>query len=160
MKTVDIANIFKTKLKNKECTLDRTGCKVIEIIGASFEADKPAIFGTPNKEYIRMEIAWYNAQVTNVFWMEPTPAIWKQTANDKGQINSNYGYLIYNDKFNYNLVKLINLSNIFINVYKSLLSFILFNTILNQYLYLKYYFLYLNLIQLLIHYSFCYFSLY
>ena len=99
MKTVDIANIFKTKLKNKECTLDRTGCKVIEIIGASFEADKPAIFGTPNKEYIRMEIAWYNAQVTNVFWMDPTPEIWKQTANDKGQINSNYGYLIYNDKF-------------------------------------------------------------
>ena len=99
MKTVDIANIFKTKLKNKECTLDRTGCKVIEIIGASFEADNPAIFGTPNKEYIRMEIAWYNAQVTNVFWMDPTPEIWKQTANDKGQINSNYGYLIYNDKF-------------------------------------------------------------
>ena len=99
MKTLDIANIFKTKLKKKEYTLDRTGCLIIEILGASFEADKPAIFGTPNKEYIKMEIAWYNAQVTNVFWMDPTPEIWKQTANDKGQINSNYGYLIYNDKF-------------------------------------------------------------
>ena len=69
-------------------------------------------------------------------------------------------YQIYNIKFNSNLVKLINLSKLFTNVYKSLLSFILFIIILNQYLYLKYYFLYLNLIQLLIHYSFCYFSLY
>ena len=52
-------------------------------------------------------------------------------------------YLIYNPNINSNLVKLINLPNIFINVYKSLLSFILFNTILNQYLYVKYYLLYL-----------------
>ena len=69
-------------------------------------------------------------------------------------------YPIYNIKFNSNLVKLINLSKLFTHIYKSLLSFILFIIILNQYLYLKYYFLYLNLIQLLIHYSFCYFSLY
>ena len=69
-------------------------------------------------------------------------------------------YWIYNYNHNYNLVKLINLSKLFTNVYKSLLSFILLNTIVNQYLYVKYYFLYLNLIQLLIHYSFCYFNLY
>ena len=31
-------------------------------------------------------------------------------------------YLIYNDNFNSNLVKLINLSKLFTNVYKSLLS--------------------------------------
>ena len=39
MKTIDIANIFKTKLKNKEFTIDRTGCKTIEVLGANFEAD-------------------------------------------------------------------------------------------------------------------------
>ena len=57
-------------------------------------------------------------------------------------------YLIYNIKFNPNLVKLINLSKLFTNIYKSLLSFILFIIILNQCLYVKY-FLYLLSIQLL-----------
>ena len=52
-------------------------------------------------------------------------------------------------KFNSNLVKLINLSKLFTNTYKSLLSFILLNIILNQYLYLKY-FLYLSSIQIFI----------
>ena len=95
----DIKQYFKRQLLKQRYCIDRSGQRTIELLGACFEADKPAIFGTPNKEYIKMEIAWYDAQVTNVFWMEPTPAIWKQTANDKGQINSNYGYLIYNDKF-------------------------------------------------------------
>ena len=51
-------------------------------------------------------------------------------------------YKIYNLKSNSNLVKLINLSKLCTNVYKSLLSFILLNIILNQYLYVKH-FLYL-----------------
>ena len=51
-------------------------------------------------------------------------------------------YLIYNLNSNSNLVKLINLSKLFANVYKSLLSFILLIIILNQYLYVKH-FLYL-----------------
>ena len=55
-------------------------------------------------------------------------------------------FIICNHNINYNLVKLINLSKLFANVYKSLLSFILLNTILNQYLYVKY-FLYLLSIQ-------------
>ena len=61
-------------------------------------------------------------------------------------------YLIYNPKFNYNLVKLINLSKLFTNVYKSLLSFIFFIIILNQYLYVKYFLFYLLSIQLFINY--------
>ena len=58
-------------------------------------------------------------------------------------------YLIYNDNSNLNLVKLINLSKLFTNVYKSSLSFILFIIILNQYLYVKYFLFYLLSIQLL-----------
>ena len=95
----DINQYFKRQLFKKQFCIDRNGHRTIELLGACFEADKPAIFGTPNKEYIKTEIAWYDSQTTNVFWMDPTPEIWKQTANDKGQINSNYGYLIYNDKF-------------------------------------------------------------
>ena len=57
-------------------------------------------------------------------------------------LNLIFNYLIYIFNPNSNLVKLINLSKIFTNVYKSLLSFILFIIILNKYLYSKYYFLY------------------
>ena len=74
-------------------------------------------------------------------------------------LNLIFDYLIYNIKFNSNLVKLINLSKLFTNVYKPLLSFILLNIILNQYLYIKH-FLYLLLIQSLTYYLFCYFILY
>ena len=40
-------------------------------------------------------------------------------------------YSIYNVKFNFNLVKLINLSKLFTNIYKSLLFFIFFIIIIN-----------------------------
>ena len=73
-------------------------------------------------------------------------------------LNLIFNYQIYNIKSNSNLVKLINLSKSFTNIYKSLLSFILFIIIINQYLYVKC-FLYL-LIQLFIYYLFCYFILY
>ena len=46
-------------------------------------------------------------------------------------------FLIYNLNSNSNLVKLINLSKLFTNIYKSLLSFIFFIIIINQYLYVK-----------------------
>ena len=96
MKTIDIANIFKTKLKNKEYTLDRTGCKTIEILGASFEADKPSIFGIPNDEYIQKEIHWYDTQSLNINDLdEPPPKQWQLSASPDGYINSNYGYLIF-----------------------------------------------------------------
>ena len=42
-------------------------------------------------------------------------------------LNLIFNYLIHNLKFNSNLVKLINLSKLFTNVYKSLLSFIYYN---------------------------------
>ena len=64
-------------------------------------------------------------------------------------------YSIYNIKFNSNLVKLINLSKLFTNDYKSLLSFIYSIIIVNQYLYLKY-FLYLLSIQIFLFYLFIY----
>ena len=38
-------------------TIDKTGVKCIELIGASFLADEPAIFGTPNVDYIKKEIS-------------------------------------------------------------------------------------------------------
>lgn len=96
LKTADIAKIFSSKLKNKEFTLDRTGQRTIEVIGASFIADKPSIFGKPNQEYIDKEIAWYDSCSLNINDLdEDPPKQWKLTASPDGYINSNYGHLIY-----------------------------------------------------------------
>jgi len=101
-KTEDIKNIFKSKLLNEKFVIDRTGQKTIEIIGASFHADKPAIFGEPNQDYIDRELLWYKSQITNVNAIEgKVPAAWKLAANDYGEINSNYGQIIYSDKYHH-----------------------------------------------------------
>ena len=101
--TKDIAEIFVNALDNKEFTKDRTGCKTIEIIGASFLADKPAIFGKPNEEYIEHELMWYQEQSTNINDIyrgtRTPPKAWQMSANQHGEINSNYGHLIFSEKF-------------------------------------------------------------
>jgi thymidylate synthase len=103
LKTKNIAATFVDKLKNKEFTTDKTGCNTIEILGASFLADAPAIFGTPNQEYIDAEIEWYNSRSTNINKLAEiygkSPAAWQYSANDYGEINSNYGHLIFSKKF-------------------------------------------------------------
>ena len=104
--TTDIKHYFIDALANEEFVTDRTGQKTIEMIGASFMADKPAIFGTPNEQYIEIEKAWYESQSTNVNWMSDTynrnvPAAWKAAANTYGEINSNYGHIIYSDKYHH-----------------------------------------------------------
>ena len=86
-------------------TTDKTGVKCIEMIGASFEADEPAIFGKPNTEYIEKEIDWYESQSLNINDIygsdKSPPEAWQYAASPKGIINSNYGYLIYSEKNGY-----------------------------------------------------------
>jgi len=102
--TKDIAEVFKKHLKAGNFVKDKTGVKTIEVIGASFVADKPAIFGVPNQEYIKAEIDWYNSKSTNINDIyteedkEP-PQAWQYTANKHGEINSNYGHLIFSKKY-------------------------------------------------------------
>lgn len=99
MKVNDIREYFRNELKEERFTVDRNGHKTIEMLGASFIADEPAIFGTPNEDYIKNEIDWYLSQSTNindiyVDGREP-PKAWKMTADKNGEINSNYGHLIF-----------------------------------------------------------------
>jgi thymidylate synthase len=97
----DVRQIFIEKLKEEEFVTDKTGCKMIEWVGATFIADEPAIFGTVNEDYVQREIMWYEMRSLNVNDIPPpVPAIWKQVATPDGRINSNYGYLIYS-KDNY-----------------------------------------------------------
>ena len=105
MKTTvsDIRKYFKTQLDAENFTIDKTGTKTIELIGASFLADKPAICGIPNEAYIKKEILWYNSGSTNINDIygdeREAPAAWKYAANKHGEINSNYGHLIFSEKY-------------------------------------------------------------
>lgn len=105
----DIRTEFKRLLESKEYVVDRGGNKTIEILGASFIADEDAIFGVPSEAYIKKEIEWYDSQSTNIYDLDQDPpAAWKMTANKHGEINSNYGHLIYSEKYYNQFVNVIN----------------------------------------------------
>lgn len=105
MNTVkDMRNHFVNELHNERFIEDRTGQKTIEMLSASFLADEPAIFGKPNQDYIDYELDWYDSQSTNINDIyyesdrEP-PKAWQISANRHGEINSNYGLLIFSSKY-------------------------------------------------------------
>ena len=99
-KTECVRGLFKSKLLNEVFTIDKTCQKTIEWIGASFIADEPSIFGTPSQSYIEKELRWYKSQITNVNAIgDKVPEAWKYAANDYGEINSNYGQIIFSDKY-------------------------------------------------------------
>ena len=103
MNVSDIREHFKSELAAENFTVDKTGAKTIELIGASFIADEPAIFGTVNEEYVQKELDWYDSMSTNINDIygedrEP-PQAWQYSANKYGEINSNYGFLILSDKY-------------------------------------------------------------
>ena len=102
-KVKHIRQHFRDELKKEIFTIDKTGQKTIEMIGASFVADESAIFGTPNREYIDAEIDWYNGRSTNINEIfgitKAPPQAWQYSANKFGEINSNYGHLIFSEKF-------------------------------------------------------------
>jgi thymidylate synthase len=103
MNVKDIRQHFINELKAERFTTDKTGQKTIEILGASFIADEPSIFGVPSKEYIQAELAWYESGSTNINDIhgkdkEP-PAAWKYSADPHGNINSNYGHLVFSEKY-------------------------------------------------------------
>jgi thymidylate synthase len=116
----DVRDYFvAAKQHQMNMTTDKTGVKCIELIGASFEANEPAIFGEPNLEYINREIEWYKSQslnVNDIYGSErKPPEAWNYASSPEGFINSNYGYLIWSkengDQYNNALAELISNEN-------------------------------------------------
>ena len=99
----DIRQFFIDELNDGAFTVDRSGQKTIELVGASFLADEPAIFGTVNQDYVDAELRWYESESTNIYDIyedeKDPPQAWQYSANTHGEINSNYGYLIWNNRF-------------------------------------------------------------
>jgi thymidylate synthase len=69
----------------------------VELIGESFIADEPLIFGKVNDDYVRRELDWYLSESLNVNDITgKVPEIWLKHATPEGYINSNYGFLVLN----------------------------------------------------------------
>ncbi len=76
-----------------------------EMRGVSFTADSDAIFGTPNKDYIKAELEWYYGynekdpysstvhKLADIYGKRVK--IWDQVCNDSWQVNSHYGACIF-----------------------------------------------------------------
>ena len=107
-----VRDYFKNELYNENYTRDRNGGLTIELLGASFLADEDSIFGVPNKEYISAEIDWYNSKSTNINDIhgdeKPAPKAWQMTANTHGEINSNYGRLIFGAQYHKQYKQVLN----------------------------------------------------
>lgn len=96
MKVADIRKYFMTELAYENFVTDKTGVKTIEMIGAQFVADEPAIFGTVDEDYVKRELEWYRSMSLNVNDIPGgPPKIWQQVASEEGIINSNYGWCIW-----------------------------------------------------------------
>ena len=95
----DVRSWFRELKASGEHVTDKTGCKMIEVIGATFIADEEAIFGTVNRDYAAREIEWYKSMSLNVHDIPGgAPAAWVACATPNGEINSNYGYLIWSSE--------------------------------------------------------------
>ena len=99
----DIREFFIGELKDEAYEIDKTGQRTIEMLGASFIADEQSIFGEPSQSYINAELAWYESQSTNIYDIhgadkEP-PQAWRYSADPHGNINSNYGHLVFAEKY-------------------------------------------------------------
>ena len=107
----DIRQFFIDELNDEAYTVDKTGQKTIEMIGASFLATEPSIFGEPSEDYIKKEIQWYESLSTNINDIygesRAAPAAWKYAADKHGNINSNYGHLIFSAKYHHQFYRVV-----------------------------------------------------
>jgi len=109
LKVEDIRNHFIDELMDSNFVTDKTGVKTIEMIGATFEANEPTIFGDVNDDYIQRELEWYESMSLYVDDIPGiTPAIWQQVADRGGKINSNYGWAIYHKDNHLQYVRVFN----------------------------------------------------
>lgn len=95
----DIREAFKQSLANQQFVTDKSGSKMLEILGVAYRVTEPVIFGTLNTDYAERELQWYDSMSLNVNDIPGNvPAVWKQVADKYGFINSNYGWCIYSEE--------------------------------------------------------------
>jgi thymidylate synthase len=96
MNVADVRTEFRRLLSVGEYT-DGRGGRTVEIVGASFTADEPSVFGELNTSFVERELAWYASQSLNIADFVDAPTLWKRCAAPDGSVNSNYGWCVYSE---------------------------------------------------------------
>jgi len=79
--------------------IDKSGVKMVELVGCTFLASEESIFGEVNWDYVEREVQWYKSKSRFVADIPGgAPEIWKAVASSAGMINSNYGWCIYSEE--------------------------------------------------------------
>jgi thymidylate synthase len=135
LNTEDIKQILIDKYKRGEFRVLYPNTdhevKTIEIQHAHFLADKDSIIRSPNYDYAKREIEWYDSQSLNVNDIPgDTPKIWQQCADKNGIINSNYGWVLYSPQ---NFMQYANCVNTLINDPHSRQAIMIYNRPSMQY---------------------------
>ena len=95
----DIREEFINLYRREDFVVDKSGVPVLEICGEAFLVDEDVIFGKINEDYVRKELDWYLSKSLNIWSIEkPVPKIWQQVCDKDGFINSNYGFLIFDEQ--------------------------------------------------------------
>jgi len=104
----DIRDKFLELKQTEQYVTDKSGCKMLEVIGETFICDENTIFGELNHDYIKKELDWYNSESLNVYDIPGgPPKIWEMVSDGAGIINSNYGWCVYSKKNHYQYVKVL-----------------------------------------------------
>ena len=88
------------KLQREEFVIDRTGVKMVELICPVIELEAsldPLDLG-PRKtpmDYVMQELNWYLSQDLNVKEISKVASMWSKISSKDGEINSNYGWMIF-----------------------------------------------------------------
>lgn len=99
LRTKDIRDEFASRLAGACFVPDRTGGRVVEIVGASFVADEETILGAVNYDWCKRELDWYESKSLRVDDIPGgAPLNWKRSASKTGFINSNYGWMIWSNE--------------------------------------------------------------
>lgn len=95
----DIRDDFERLLdryQNFEGVRDSDEKLTLELTGVSFLANEPYILGEPDYDYITREVAWYDSRSTLIADIPGrVPEIWVNIADEHGEVNSNYGNLVF-----------------------------------------------------------------
>jgi len=99
--TFDIRRELATLHSRGQFVVDKSGCKMVEIVAANFLADEETLFSKVDHKYIEKELAWYDSMDLNIKSMGDPPKEWIKSADPYGNVNSNYGWAIHSeDNFN------------------------------------------------------------
>lgn len=90
------------KIEEKDFVIDKTGCKIVEILAPRIEIDLSKVdeefvdFNSRKspRQYCELEKYWYGTESLNIKDVNSVTT-WNNICDDNNQINSNYGYLVY-----------------------------------------------------------------